>query len=190
MKRPVCPVAAADLELVAIIEDPGDERLPPLAREALGSLVEQLCSAQARIKQLEATLMAWHREIKAGGILSRPDELRTPWLFTMDPMTYSEEFGSEDSDKLHKRDMGLLSDALIRYIGSGKPGIAAFFVYAVWPPLRPKFWKFMDELAECVGAESQSYWLIHQGGNRNLAGLIFSDTEILDGFSPPCLDVG
>ena len=105
-------------------------------------------------------------------------------------MTYSEEFGSEDSDKLHKRDMGLLSDALIRYIGSGKPGIAAFFVYAVWPPLRPKFWKFMDELAECVGAESQSYLLIHQGGNRDLAGLIFSDTAILDGFSPPCLDVG
>ena len=33
-------------ELVAIIEDPGDERLPPLAREALGSLVEQLCSAR------------------------------------------------------------------------------------------------------------------------------------------------
>ena len=47
-------------ELVAIIEDPGDVRLPPLAREALGSLVEQLCSAQARIKQLEATLLAWH----------------------------------------------------------------------------------------------------------------------------------
>jgi len=42
-------------ELVAIIEDPGDVRLPPLAREALGSLVEQLRSAQARIKQLEAT---------------------------------------------------------------------------------------------------------------------------------------
>ena len=48
-------------ELVAIIEDPGDVRLPPLAREALGSLVEQLHSAQARIKQLEATLLAWHR---------------------------------------------------------------------------------------------------------------------------------
>ena len=148
-----------------------------LARSWGGTSVKTACSS-------------WRREIKAGGILSRPDELRTPWLFTMDPMTYSEEFGSEDSDKLHKRDMGLLSDALIRYIGSGKPGIAAFFVYAVWPPLRPKFWKFMDELAECVGAESQSYWLIHQGGNRNLAGLIFSDTAILDGFSPPCLDVG
>ena len=52
-------------ELVAIIEDPGDVRLPPLAREALGSLVEQLHSAQARIKQLEATLLAWHRSNQA-----------------------------------------------------------------------------------------------------------------------------
>ena len=105
-------------------------------------------------------------------------------------MTYSEEFGSEDSDKLHKRDMDVLSDALRRYIGSGKPGIAAFFVYGVRPPTQPKFWKFMDELAECVGTVSQSYWLTHQGGNKNLAGLIFSDTEIPDGFSPPCLNVG
>ena len=52
-------------ELVAIIEDPGDVQLPPLAREALGSLVEQLHSAQARIKQLEATLLAWHRSNQA-----------------------------------------------------------------------------------------------------------------------------
>ncbi len=52
-------------ELVAIIEDPGDVRRPPLAREALGSLVEQLRSAQARIKQLEATHLAWHRSNQA-----------------------------------------------------------------------------------------------------------------------------
>ena len=57
--------AAAMEELVAIIEDPGDVRLPPLAREALGSLVEQLRSAQARIKQLEVTLLAWHRSNEA-----------------------------------------------------------------------------------------------------------------------------
>ena len=51
--------------LVAIIEDPGDGRLPPLAREALGMLVEQFRSAQARIKALEATLLAWHRSNQA-----------------------------------------------------------------------------------------------------------------------------
>ncbi len=53
------------VELVAIIEDPDDTRLPPLAREALGSLVEQLRSAQARIKELEMTLLAWHRSNQA-----------------------------------------------------------------------------------------------------------------------------
>ena len=52
-------------ELVAIIEDPGDGRLPPLAREALGMLVEQFRAAQARIKALEATLLAWHRSNQA-----------------------------------------------------------------------------------------------------------------------------
>jgi transposase len=52
-------------ELVAIIEDPDDMRLPPLAREALGALVEQLRSAQVRIKELEVTLMAWHRSNEA-----------------------------------------------------------------------------------------------------------------------------
>ena len=33
----------------------------PVARQALGMLVEQLRSVQARIKALEATLLAWHR---------------------------------------------------------------------------------------------------------------------------------
>ncbi len=51
--------------LIEMIEDPEDERLPTLAREALGMLVEQLRSAQARIKQLEATLLAWHRSNEA-----------------------------------------------------------------------------------------------------------------------------
>ena len=36
-----------------------------MAREALGILVEQLRSAQARIKALETTLMAWHRSSQA-----------------------------------------------------------------------------------------------------------------------------
>ena len=133
---------------------------------------------------------SWRRQLEAGGILTCPADLQTPWLFTMDPMTYSEMPGSEDSDKLHKCDIDLLSEALIRYLAIGKPGIAVFFVYGVQPTKQPVFWKFMDDLAERVGAEPRSYWLTHQGGNRNLAGLISSDAEILDGFSPPCLNLG
>ena len=48
-------------ELIAIIEDTDDMRLPSLAREALGALIEQLRSAQGRIKALETRLTAWHR---------------------------------------------------------------------------------------------------------------------------------
>ncbi len=57
--------ASKRAERVAIIEDPGDLRLPPLAREALGPLVERLRSARARIEQREAALLAWHRSNQA-----------------------------------------------------------------------------------------------------------------------------
>ncbi len=52
-------------ELIAIIEDADDTRLPSVAREALGALVAQLRSAQGRIKALEARLTAWHRSSAA-----------------------------------------------------------------------------------------------------------------------------
>ncbi len=52
-------------ELIAIIEDADDPRLPSVAREALGALVAQLRSAQGRIKALETRLTAWHRSSEA-----------------------------------------------------------------------------------------------------------------------------
>ncbi len=52
-------------ELIAIIEDADDPRLPSVAREALGALVAQLRSALGRIKALETRLTAWHRSSEA-----------------------------------------------------------------------------------------------------------------------------
>ena len=52
-------------ELIAMIEDPEDERLPALAHEALGSLVGELRTSQAQIAGLEKKLMAWHRANEA-----------------------------------------------------------------------------------------------------------------------------
>ena len=51
--------------LIEVIEDPEDERLPVLAREALGSLVGQLRMVQAQILGLEKKLMVWHRASEA-----------------------------------------------------------------------------------------------------------------------------
>ena len=51
--------------LIEMIEDPEDERLPTLAREALGSLVDQLRMVQAQTLGLEKKLKAWHRTNEA-----------------------------------------------------------------------------------------------------------------------------
>tara|TARA_R110000787_G_scaffold73456_5_gene163725 strand:+ start:17916 stop:19040 length:1125 start_codon:yes stop_codon:yes gene_type:complete len=48
-------------DLIHIIHDREDTRLPDLAREALGLLVEQLTTVRAQVKALEARLLAWHR---------------------------------------------------------------------------------------------------------------------------------
>ena len=52
-------------ELIEVIEDLEDARLPTLAREALGSLVEQLRMTQIQILDLEKKLLAWHRANEA-----------------------------------------------------------------------------------------------------------------------------
>jgi len=52
-------------DLIEVIEDPEDKRVPTLAREALGSLIEQLRTAQAQILGLEKKLLAWHRANEA-----------------------------------------------------------------------------------------------------------------------------
>tara|TARA_R110000850_G_scaffold110818_17_gene224125 strand:+ start:4698 stop:5534 length:837 start_codon:yes stop_codon:yes gene_type:complete len=52
-------------ELITVIEDPEDNRLPGLARDALVCLVEQLKAVQVQIIVLEKRLMAWHRTSEA-----------------------------------------------------------------------------------------------------------------------------
>ena len=59
------PGASKVTILIEMIEDRDDARLPALAREALGSLVEQLRMAQTQILDLEKQLKAWHRTNEA-----------------------------------------------------------------------------------------------------------------------------
>lgn len=47
-------------KLIEIVDDQNDDRLPDLAREALGFLVSQLRGVQAQIAGLEKKLKAWH----------------------------------------------------------------------------------------------------------------------------------
>jgi transposase len=48
-------------KLVAIMADPDDGRVPPLARDVLGLVVGQLRTTEDRLAELERDLLAWHR---------------------------------------------------------------------------------------------------------------------------------
>lgn len=48
-------------ELLALIEDPEDHRVPSLARDVLSLLVEQLRAVDDQVMALERQLVAWHR---------------------------------------------------------------------------------------------------------------------------------
>ncbi len=62
----VVPQGAARVgELIAIIEDDEDHRLPGLAREALSFLISQLQHVKQQLLALEKKLKAWHRASKA-----------------------------------------------------------------------------------------------------------------------------
>ena len=134
---------------------------------------------------------SWREQVGSGGILACPSDLQRPWLFSMDPMTFSEN-GREDDNKLNRCDLDSLSDVLSQYVGSGQPGVAALFVYGVGVQngTQQKFWEFLDDLAERIGLAAFSCWLPHQGGNLNLAGLFYSGIELSSGFIPPCLNSG
>lgn len=132
------------------------------------------------------------QRLSQGDTLGCPKHLDAPWLFSMDPMTYSET-GKSDDANLHRSDMDRLARALEGYVDSGQPGIASLFVFSVGSQGENRqrlFWSFMDELAGRLRVPTSSYWVHHQGGNRNLAGLLFSKTKFPDDFVPPCINSG
>ena len=118
----------------------------------------------------------------------------------MDPMTYSEHGDEEES--LNRSDIDMLSCALSRYFRSGKPGIASLSVYRVGKnnnDVQSQFRKFVENLKEQVAdnisaaAElAMSYFsLQHNGGNRNIAGLIHSpQIDLSSKLMSACIDLG
>ena len=58
----IAPLGASRVgELIAIIQDDDDKRLPLVARQALGFLIGQLRSVKEQLAALEKRLKAWHR---------------------------------------------------------------------------------------------------------------------------------
>ena len=160
-----------------------------------GGIAEKVCGKHKQLVEalnntrIKAACSSWRNEIRPPGVLSCPDELHTPWLFTMDPMTYM-EIGAVDDANLYYSDLDSLSDALSMYVRSGKPGIATLFVYNIKPTGRNLFWKFIDDLAESIGTGSCYCWLTHRDRKRNLAGVLYTGIKLSNDFLAAGINLG
>lgn len=126
---------------------------------------------------------SWRLETTFDGVLSCPEELSMPWLFSSDPMTYHEQ-GEADDDQLYRADFDRLANVLTRYRKTDNPGAACLFVYSVMPRVRPLFWSFAERLARELRAELTTAWMTHQGGNRNLAAILSFAAMLPPGWLP------
>ena len=147
---------------------------------------------------------SWRKEICTDGVLICPDNLQTSWLFSIDPRTYNEE-GYMDDDKLYSADIGVLSCALSRYFRSGRPGVAALFVYNIGVQknnAQCQFANFIKELKEWVKKRvsddlavstelaTSCFSLQHTKRKRNLAGLIHSpQIDLSSELKSACIDL-
>ncbi|MCY4362727.1 MAG: hypothetical protein OXE42_11170 [Gammaproteobacteria bacterium] len=107
-----------------------------IGAENLSGGITEICSKKHKClseawlnTNVKTARASWRKEIHSEGILACPDDLQTLWLFSMDPMTYSERCNKKKN--LKRSDIDILPLALCRYFRSGYPGIAALFVYGV-----------------------------------------------------------
>jgi hypothetical protein len=142
--------------------------------------------AGADVKTAQAS---WRSEARLGGILFGSPHLDTPWLFSMDPMTYKEA-GRADDCHLYRADLDQLVETVDSFVASGQPGVAALFVYGIMAKEREKFWTFVNELAEWTGTTVESCWMKHHGGNRNLCGLLCSNFSLSTSWLPEHVHAG
>lgn len=140
----------------------------------------------SRVRPVNAS---WRNETSPQGVHRCPAALQDPWLFSADPMTYSEN-GQMDDAKLYRADLPLLAAVLNAYVDSQVPGVAMLFVYAVRPKVQPQFWAFVDDLAAKTGTAVESLWLTHQGGNRNLAAILCLNCTLPSNWTPPSVNCG
>ena len=165
----------------------GGDRLSGGIAETKPDKHQELVAAwsNSRVKPVHSS---WRQAIDPGGALACPGQLRIPWLFTMDPMTYVEN-GADADDKLYRSDLEQLACVLSTFFGSGQPGIATLFVYSVGTQGRNRqrqYWNFVEDLAKAVedrvagqsDVNISRYWVQHNGGNRNLAGLLRTGIEL------------
>jgi hypothetical protein len=152
-----------------------------------GNLSGYICETDPR--KITALRNAWHGtavEPLHGSwrhCVSRlrcPVDSPSPWLFSMDPMTFVDG-PSEDDDKLRESDLRLLVPILESYAASGQPGACAIFCYSLRPDDRERFRAAIHaQLVSYVRGFSVDFLkTVARGGNRHIGAVLCSSVGLL-----------
>ena len=163
------------------------ERLAGGIAEVCPDKHRALMSAWPPSSSMRVSANSWRGEVGQEGVLSCPEGLQVPWLFSMDPKTYKSG-NSKDDDNLYESDVDLVSGALASFVRRGQPGIATLFVYNVGEE-QNAFWKFAKRLAAEHDLGLLRHSIPHLGGKRNLVALLYSAVlELPRGFIEDAVD--
>ncbi len=109
-----------------------------------------------------------------------PKELNTPWLLTMDPMTYTTA-PFDDDNRLRRCDLWFLRPVFRSYFASQQPGAVCIFCFSLQPNIRQTF---IDDIQERVaqklsGANAGFFETIARGGNKHVGAVLSQDKVMM-----------
>jgi len=109
-----------------------------------------------------------------------PDRLDTPWLFTMDPMTYTKK-PFEDDNQLRKCDLRFLLPVFRSYFASSQPGAVCVFCFSLQPNPRLIFINDVQtELAQKLpGVCAYFFETTARGGNKHVGAVLSQDKAMM-----------
>jgi hypothetical protein len=112
--------------------------------------------------------------------LAAPRNLRRPWLFTMDPMSFTTNEPTDDA-MLRSLDLRLVEPVLSTFFETAQAGAAVIFCFSLRPDMQRNF---DDEVRRRIrdqidGAKMLTTCTTARGGNRHLGVVVSCDEELL-----------
>jgi len=149
------------------------------SREALAGMIceTEPCKQEELSGRWRGTSVRIHKGSWREADLSAPEALDSPWLFSMDPFTFSEK---DDSGDLHKGDLAIIADLLVGYRDSSQHGALCVFCYGLRPKSREAYIEAVSGVFGGSDVQLRFAETCAGGGNSHVGALVSRDVDLVD----------
>lgn len=154
--------------------------------EALHGLICETCAAKhtALTERWSGSEVSIHRGSwrKAKADLTAPADLQSPWLFSMDPFTFTQRSFSEavDDGYLDECDLDLVKDILSGYLQAPQPGALCVFCYGLRRCMQQVYRDAIDKAFGKLDLHVRFVETCAGGGNKHIGALASPDGCMLE----------